>query len=102
VVKSSRENGFIILDGLFSNLSNDLLIQDSLKALDACKDVFQLIGLIHNKGYVNDFAIFPTYIVGKKFSKDNKSQEEWSEFEGKRKGENGFFHATVINTAVAV
>lgn len=102
VVKSSRENGFIILDGLFSNLSNDSLIQDSLKALDACKDVFQLIGLIHNKGYVNDFAIFPTYIVGKKFSKDNKSQEEWSEFEGKRKGENGFFHATVINTAEAV
>jgi hypothetical protein len=102
VVKSSRENGFIILDGLFSNLSNDSLIQDSLKALDACKDVFQLIGLIHNKGYVNDFDIFPTYIVGKKFSKDNKSQEEWSEFEGKRKGENGFFHATVINTAEAV
>ena len=102
VIKSSRENGFIILDGLFSNLSNDSLIQDSLKALDACKDVFQLIGLIHNKGYVNDFAIFPTYIVGKKFSKDNKSQEEWSEFEGKRKGENGFFHATVLKTVEAV
>lgn len=79
-----RETGlhqtFILIDGLFSSLSKPSLIKGALAALDACQGQFQLIGFIHNLRYVNDFNIFPTYIVGRKVEgKSNINGEDYSE-----------------------
>jgi hypothetical protein len=53
----------VIVDGLFSNLSNRELIKESLKAMAKVKGNFQLIGLIHNPHYQNDPGIFPNHVV---------------------------------------
>jgi hypothetical protein len=53
----------VIIDGLFSNLSNRELIKESLKAMAKVRGNFQLIGLIHNPHYQNDPDIFPNHVV---------------------------------------
>jgi hypothetical protein len=63
------EDSFILLDGMLSSLSDDELIKESLGALAACRGVFQIIGLIHNKGYINNTTIFPRYYVVRAWSR---------------------------------
>jgi hypothetical protein len=53
----------VIIDGLFSNLSNRELIKESLRAMSKVRGNFQLIGLIHHPQYQNDPEIFPNHIV---------------------------------------
>lgn len=53
----------VIIDGLFSNLSNRELIKESLRAMAKVRGNFQLIGLIHNPHYFNDPDIFPNHTV---------------------------------------
>jgi hypothetical protein len=53
----------VIIDGLFSNLSNRELIKESLRAMSKVRGNFQLIGLIHHPQYQNDPDIFPNHIV---------------------------------------
>jgi hypothetical protein len=53
----------VIIDGLFSNLSNRELIRESLRAMSKVRGNFQLIGLIHHPQYQNDPDIFPNHIV---------------------------------------
>jgi hypothetical protein len=53
----------VIIDGLFSNLSNRELIKESLRAMSKVRGNFQLIGLIHHPQYQNDPNIFPNHIV---------------------------------------
>ncbi|GKQ53567.1 hypothetical protein [Bradyrhizobium sp. Ce-3] len=53
----------VIIDGLFSNLSNRELIKESLRAMSKVRGNFQLIGLIHHPQYQNDAEIFPNHIV---------------------------------------
>lgn len=64
----------MFFDGLFSNLSSDEIINDAFQGLSDIDMNFQLIGLIHNPNYVNNKAIFPVHLVGKKYSatKDGK------------------------------
>ncbi len=64
--RKERKSGesVVILDGLFSKLSNKQLIEDSLESLRNTRGRFQMIGLIHNPNYENDPDIFPTYLVG--------------------------------------
>lgn len=55
----------MIIDGLFSNLSNRELIDSSMAGIESTRGSFQLIGLIHNPYYQNDFDKFPVFIIGK-------------------------------------
>lgn len=53
----------VIIDGLFSNLSNKRMIRDSLSVIRTLKGSFQLIGWIHNELYENDPELFPSYVA---------------------------------------
>lgn len=101
---SGQEHSFIILDGLFSNLSREELIDESLRALDACKGVFQLVGLIHNRGYVNNYKIFPTFIVAKPYRAvtDGLTQDYWYDFDSSHADETGLWQSTVVVEGEAV
>ncbi len=57
----------LFFDGLFSNLSNDNIIDDAFQGLKFVGDNFQLIGLLHHPRYVNNTDIFPIHLVGKRF-----------------------------------
>ncbi|WP_031386794.1 coiled-coil domain-containing protein [Desulfonatronum thiodismutans] len=98
--KSARQaQTFVLLDGMLSSLSDDKLINESLNALQACQGVFQLVGLIHNKGYVNNFNIFPSFIVARRYVEKNDphTKGRWVRFEKIEKDENmGFWHAQVV------
>ena len=59
-------HSIIIIDGLFSDLSDPQLIRESMDAMRYIKGKFQLIGFIHSPFYRNDFELFPTCIVGRK------------------------------------
>jgi hypothetical protein len=78
-LQQAQEHSFLLLDGMLSNLSDEELIDESLKALESCRGVFQLIGFIHNRGYVNNYRIFPTFIVARRYSKDGtrSSASRW-------------------------
>ena len=101
---SGQEHSFIILDGLFSNLSREELIDESLRALDACKGVFQLVGLIHNRGYVNNYKIFPTFIVAKPYRAvtGGLTQDYWYDFDSSHADETGLWQSTVVAEGEAV
>ena len=53
----------VMIDGLFSNLSNKKMIRESLSVLRSLKGSFQLIGWIHNQQYDNDYELFPGCIT---------------------------------------
>jgi len=53
----------VIIDGLFSNLSNRELIREIPECHVKGARQFQLIGLIHHPQYQNDPDIFPNHIV---------------------------------------
>ncbi|CCO22256.1 hypothetical protein [Maridesulfovibrio hydrothermalis] len=77
--KIQTEHSFILLDGMLSNLSDDDLISESLSALKSCLGSFQLIGFIHNRGYVNNYDVFPCYNEARKWDikRPNKSSSKW-------------------------
>ena len=98
-----QEMGFMLIDGLFSTLSNEEVINNSLESLKYVKGNFQLIGFIHNLGYVPNFEIFPSYIVGKKYVSLSEAGskvtwvENWNEKkEDESAGRVGIFHATIF------
>lgn len=60
---ASKKTRVVMIDGLFSNVSNRALIRESLDAMRDLRGKFQLIGWIHNEAYENDPEIFPEYIA---------------------------------------
>ncbi|SFC47587.1 hypothetical protein [Pseudoalteromonas denitrificans] len=58
--RKDSANKVVIIDGLFSNLSEPRLIRFSLDTVRLMNDHFQLIGWVHSPEYKNDFEIFPT------------------------------------------
>ncbi|ROT94725.1 hypothetical protein EB809_18790 [Marinobacter sp. R17] len=52
----------VMIDGLFSNLSDKKMIRESLSVLRSLKGSFQLIGWIHNQQYDNDYELFPACV----------------------------------------
>ncbi|EIP84559.1 hypothetical protein A33K_18724 [Burkholderia humptydooensis MSMB43] len=56
---------FVIIDGAFSHLSDKRLITDALDGVKRTRGRFQLIITGHDANYKNDFAYFPSYIVGR-------------------------------------
>lgn len=71
-----KERYFIILDGLFSSLSHDELIDSAMESLRASAGHFQLIGMIHHPRYINNARIFPAYFVGRPF-KATSGKHAW-------------------------
>lgn len=61
-------NSIIIVDGLFSDLSDPPLIRQSMDAMKKIRGGFQLIGLIHSPYYRNDWELFPTCLMGRTVS----------------------------------
>lgn len=62
----SRAENILIIDGLFSNLSEPALIESVMAGIEDTRGRFQLIGLIHHPQYKNDFNVFPVLLLGKK------------------------------------
>lgn len=66
----------VIIDGLFSDLSEPHLIRESMEAMKSMRSDFQLIGLIHSPFYRNDWELFPTWISGRKVtSQDDRGRK---------------------------
>jgi hypothetical protein len=61
----------ILIDGLFSNLSDRRMIRNSLSVIKALKGQFQLIGFIHSVVYENDPELFPSYIALRRVNKEH-------------------------------
>lgn len=79
----NRSETIIIIDGLFSTLSDRLLIKSAMSGMEDTRGRFQLIGFIHNTLYLNDFKIFPVFLIGKVNVKPSES-DGWVNFkEGK-------------------
>ncbi len=57
-----RPSRVLLIDGLFSNLSDPQLIKPALEVLKQLRGQFQLIGLIHDPKYENDPSLFPTFV----------------------------------------
>lgn len=71
-------HSIIIVDGLFSDLSEPNLIRESMNAMKSVRGHFQLIGLIHSPHYRNDWELFPTCIEARKMvsaSNDGESDK---------------------------
>lgn len=78
-IKSSES--LLIIDGLFSNMSDPELIASAMDGIEDTRGKFQLIGLIHNPMYQNNFDVFPVYLIGKRHSSSNNSG--WLSIESK-------------------
>jgi hypothetical protein len=61
----------MILDGLFSNLSHDDMIDSAMESLRLSAGHFQLIGMIHHPRYINNPKIFRAYFVGRPYRSSN-------------------------------
>jgi hypothetical protein len=71
-----KERYFMILDGLFSNLSHDDMIDSAMESLRLSAGHFQLIGMIHHPRYINNPKIFPSYFVGRPY-RANGGKHAW-------------------------
>lgn len=60
-----RAQSILFIDGLFSDLSDEHLIREAMSGIRNTRGRFQLIGLIHNTKYTNDFDVFPVLLLGK-------------------------------------
>lgn len=62
----SRQNRMILIDGIFSSLSDRHLIKEAMNGLKDLGGNFQIVGLLHSTTWVNDESVFPVYHVGYK------------------------------------
>lgn len=62
----AKANRVILIDGIFSTLSDRRIIKEALNGLRDLGGNFQIIGFLHSPNWNNDFAVFPVYHVGKK------------------------------------
>lgn len=61
----ARSEAILLIDGLFSDLSSRDLIESAMSGIEDTRGRFQLVGLIHNEHYQNDFNVFPVLLHGK-------------------------------------
>lgn len=74
-----RSQTIMIIDGLFSNLSEPSLIRSVMASLTTTRGQFQLIGLVHDPKYQNDFDLFPVLLLGHKHQ-DQGGRGSWVRF----------------------
>lgn len=84
-------NRVIMIDGIFSTLSDRSIIKEALNGLRGLGGNFQIIGFLHSPTWTNDFDVFPVYHVGKKLT--NRSGNGLVTFmeAGREAGSIGFF-----------
>lgn len=64
----SITNRVIMIDGMFSTLSDRSIIKEALNGLRGLGGNFQIIGFLHSPTWTNDYDVFPVYHVGKKLT----------------------------------
>jgi hypothetical protein len=64
----AQSNRVILIDGMFSTLSDRKIIKEALNGLRDLGGNFQIIGFLHSPTWTNDYSVFPIYHVGKKLS----------------------------------
>jgi len=62
----AKTNRVILIDGIFSTLSDRKIIGEALNGLRDLGGNFQIIGFLHSQTWNNDYSVFPVYHVGKK------------------------------------
>lgn len=89
----AKANRVILIDGIFSTLSDRKIIKEALNGLRGLGGNFQIIGFLHSPTWTNDYAVFPVYHVGKKLS--NSVGDGLVSFRetGRKPGTVGFFSA---------
>lgn len=82
--KSARENQqtLVVIDGMFSDLSKDELIDAGLAEIGNTRGSLQVIGFIHLPEYTNRFEYFPTFLIGRE---KRGGDAAWTEFWEQRK-----------------
>jgi hypothetical protein len=85
----AKANRVILIDGIFSTLSNRHIIKEALNGLRDLGGNFQIIGFLHSENWINDFTVFPVYHVGKKLEREGDSLVSFHE-RGRESGEIGF------------
>ncbi len=101
--KRGKTQGILLLDGIFSKLSQKEMIQVAMDAYRGLKGSFQLIGLNHY-AVENDKDVFPNYFEVRKVSSttggflalDNDYNPISPEEAGMREGELAVARATII------
>ena len=64
----AKSNRVILIDGIFSTLSDRKIIKEALNGLRSLGGNFQIIGFLHSPTWTNDYTVFPVYHVGKKLT----------------------------------
>ena len=96
----AKANRVILVDGIFSTLSDRKIISEALNGLRDLGGNFQIIGFLHSPTWNNDYAVFPVYHVGKKLM--NSAGDGLVSFmeRGREPGTVGFF-STITQPSVA-
>lgn len=87
----AKTNRVILIDGIFSTLSDRKIIGEALNGLRDLGGNFQIIGFLHSQTWNNDYSVFPVYHVGKKLM--NSAGDGLVSFmeRGREPGTVGFF-----------
>lgn len=87
----SKANRVILIDGIFSTLSDRKIISEALNGLRDLGGNFQILGFLHSPTWNNDYTVFPVYHIGKKLA--NNAGEGLVSFRehGREAGTVGFF-----------
>ncbi|MGE5599320.1 MAG: hypothetical protein ACM3XS_08060, partial [Bacteroidota bacterium] len=100
--KAAVESSFIILDGLFSDLSDKDLTREAMAPLRAMTGQFQIIALVHPPEYLlkHDPTIFPVLNVGLPHGDGWKmlhiEADEWKDFRVVKEGSIGITHFSIL------
>lgn len=72
----NQSQSIMIIDGLFSNLSDPKLINSVMSSLTVTRGHFQMIGLVHDPKYQHNFDLFPVFLMGK-----SQNDQSWVSFD---------------------
>lgn len=88
----AKANRVILVDGIFSTLSDRRIIAEALNGLRDLGGNFQIIGFLHSQTWNNDFTVFPIYHVGKKLMNSAGDSLVSFEEQGREAGTLGFIN----------
>ena len=87
----SKANRVILIDGIFSTLSDRKIIGEALNGLRDLGGNFQILGFLHSPTWNNDYTVFPVYHVGKKLMNSDGDGLVYFMERGREAGTVGFF-----------
>lgn len=98
----TKANRVILIDGIFSTLSDRKIIGEALNGLRDLGGNFQIIGFLHSQTWNNDYSVFPVYHVGKKLM--NSAGDGLVSFmeRGREAGTVGFFSSITQATPAEI